>query len=234
MPSEQVEEYLKAIYDIAGKDGTARTTAIAKCLNISLPSVTEAMQKMAEQGLVVYEPYKGVTLTKEGVAIATKIKRKHRLLEVFLTDILHIDKDKAHAEACKMEHSLSDETEIALCNMLNAPAKCPHGSPISPCTMVIGTCDECNVNPGDHEHKADDRNIVPITDLVPCERGVVAFLRGDKKVVQRLSDLGLTLHTEIELLRKSPMNGPIEICVRRTNLAIAREIADNIFVNIEG
>ena len=71
MPSEQVEEYLKAIYDIAGKDGAARTTAIAKCLNISLPSVTEAMQKMAEQGLVVYEPYKGVTLTKEGVAIAT-------------------------------------------------------------------------------------------------------------------------------------------------------------------
>jgi DtxR family Mn-dependent transcriptional regulator len=234
MPSEQVEEYLKAIYDIAGKDGAARTTAIAKCLNISLPSVTEAMQKMAEQGLVVYEPYKGVTLTKEGVAIATKIKRKHRLLEVFLTDILHIDKDKAHAEACKMEHSLSDETEIALCNMLNAPAKCPHGSPISPCTMVIGTCDECNVNLGDHKHKADDRNIVPITDLVPCERGVVAFLRGDKKVVQRLSDLGLTLHTEIELLRKAPMNGPIEICVRRTNLAIAREIADNIFVNIEG
>ena len=234
MPSEQVEEYLKVIYDIAGKDGAARTTAIAKCLNISPPSVTEAMQKMAEQGLVVYEPYKGVTLTKEGLTIATKIKRKHRLLEVFLTDILHIDKDKAHAEACKMEHSLSDETENALCNMLNAPAKCPHGSPISPCSMVIGTCDECKVGSDDKEHKKHDRNIVPITDLVPCEKGVVAFLRGDKKVVQRLSDLGLTLHTEIELLRKAPMDGPIEICVRRTNLAIAREIADNIFVNIEG
>lgn len=234
MPSEQVEEYLKAIYDIAGKDGAARTTAIAKCLNISPPSVTEVMQKLAEQGLVIYEPYKGVTLTKEGLAIATKIKRKHRLLEVFFTDILHLDKDKAHTEACKMEHSLSDETENALCNMLNSPAKCPHGSPISPCTKVIGTCDERNVNPGDRENKANNRNIVPITDLVPCEKGVVAFLRGDKKVVQRLSDLGLTLHTEIELLRKAPMNGPIEICVRRTNLAIAREIADNIFVNIEG
>jgi len=210
MPSEQIEEYLKVIYDIAGKDCAARTNAIAKCLNISPPSVTEAIQKMAEQGLVVYEPYKGATLTKEGLAIATKIKRKHRLLEVFLTDILHIDKNKAHAEARKMGHSLSDETENALCNMLNAPAKYPHGSPIS------------------------NRNIVPITDLVPCEKGIVAFLRGDKKVVQRLSDLGLTLHTEIELLRKAPMNGPIEICVRRTNLAIAREIADNIFVNIKG
>jgi Fe2+ transport system protein FeoA len=100
--------------------------------------------------------------------------------------------------------------------------------------MVIGTCDECNVDTGAREHKANDRNIVPITDLAPCEKGVIAFLRGDKKVVQRLSDLGLTLHTEIELLRKTPMNGPIEICVRRTNLAIAREIADNIFIKIEG
>ena len=233
MPSEQVEEYLKAIYDIAGKDGAARTTAIAKCLNISPPSVTDAMQKMADQGLVVYEPYRGVTLTKEGLAIATGIKRKHRLLEVFLTNILHIDKDKAHVEACKTEHSLSDETENSLSNMLKAPARCPHGCPISPC-MVVGTCDECNVGSSDQKHKESDRNIVPITDLVRCEKGIVAFLRGDKKVVQRLSDLGLTLNTEIELLRKAPMNGPIEICVRRTNLAIARDIADKIFVSVEG
>jgi DtxR family Mn-dependent transcriptional regulator len=73
---------------------------------------------------------------------------------------------------------------------------------------------------------------VPITDLEPCEKGIIKFLRGNQKIVQRLSDLGLTLHTEIELLRKTPMNGPIEVCIRRTNLAIAREIADNIFVNI--
>ncbi len=86
----------------------------------------------------------------------------------------------------------------------------------------------------DQKHKESDRNIVPITDLVRCEKGIVAFLRGDKKVVQRLSDLGLTLNTEIELLRKAPMNVPIEICVRRTNLAIARDIADKIFVSVEG
>ncbi len=232
MTSVQVEEYLKTIYDIAGKDGLARTTAVAKCLNISPASVTEAMQKMAEKGLVVYEPYKGTILTKEGLAIATKIKRKHRLLEVFLTNMLHLDKEKAHSEACKMEHDISDETENALCKMLNAPARCPHGSPISPCTLPVNTCDECDVHIGTLEHKARDKSIVSITDLEPCEKGAIAFLRGDKKVVQRLSDLGLTLNTKVELLRKAPMNGPIEICVRRTNLAIAREIADNIFINV--
>lgn len=234
MSSEQVEEYLKTIYDIAGKDGTARTTAIAKCLYLSPSSVTEAMQNMAKKGLVVYEPYKGVTLTKEGLAIATKIKRKHRLLEVFLTDILHIDKEKAHAEACKMEHDISTETENALCKMLNAPARCPGGSYIGPCDVGVGTCDECDAAARAREHKAHERNIVPITDLEPCEKGIIEFLRGDKKVVQRLSDLGLTLHTQVELIRKTPMEGPIEVCIRRTNLAIAREIADNIFVSTEG
>jgi len=232
MPSEQLEEYLKTIYDITGKNGIARTTAIAKCLKLSPASVTEAIQKMADQGLVIYEPYKGVTLTEEGLAIASKIKRKHRLLEVFLTDILNIDTEKAHMEACKLEHDISDETESALCKMLNAPARCPHGSHISPCTMAVGTCDECEGAKGAKEHKENTRKVIPITDLEPCEKGIIKFLRGNQKIVQRLSDLGLTLHTEIELLRKTPMNGPIEVCIRRTNLAIAREIADNIFVNI--
>jgi Mn-dependent DtxR family transcriptional regulator len=94
MPSEQVEEYLKTIYDIAGKNRVVRTTEIAKCLKKSPASVTEAIQHMAEKGLVVYAPYKGATLTKEGLIIAIKIKRKHRLLEVFLTDTLHINKKR--------------------------------------------------------------------------------------------------------------------------------------------
>jgi DtxR family transcriptional regulator, Mn-dependent transcriptional regulator len=232
MPSEQLEEYLKTIYDIAGKDGVARTTSIAKCLKLSPASVTEAMKNLAEKGLVIYEPYKGVTLTEEGLTIAAKIKRKHRLLEVFLTNFLNIDKEAAHAEACKLEHDISDETESALCKMLDAPARCPHGSHISSCSMVVGTCDECKGAKGAKERKENNRKVVPITDLEPCEKGIIKFLRGNQKIVQRLSDLGLTLHTEIELLRKTPMNGPIEVCIRRTNLAIAREIADNIFVNI--
>ncbi len=95
MPSEQVEEYLTTIYDIASKRGAARTTEIAKCLKLSPASVTEVIQRMAEKGLVVYTRYKGATLTKTGLIIATKIKRKHRLLEVFLTDTLHIYKKSA-------------------------------------------------------------------------------------------------------------------------------------------
>lgn len=232
MPSVHVEEYLKTIYDIAGKNGIARTTAIAKCLKLTPASVTEAMKNMAEKGFVIYEPYKGVTLTDKGLAIASNIKRKHRLLEVFLVNILNVDQEIAHKEACRLEHDISDDTEVALCKMLDGPARCPHGSHISPCTLVVGTCNECEGAKIERQQKEHKREIIPISDLKPCEKGIIKFLRGNQKVVQRLSDLGLTLHTEIELLRKTPMDGPIEVCVRRTNLAIAREIADNIFVNI--
>jgi DtxR family Mn-dependent transcriptional regulator len=63
---------------------------------------------------------------------------------------------------------------------------------------------------------------------------VIAFIRGDRKVVQRLSDLGLTVKTAISLLRKAPMEGPVEIAVRKTKLAIDRTIADHIFVSLIG
>ena len=232
MAQEQIEEYLEAIYDIAGTEGSAKTTAIAKCLKVAPASVTEALQNLADKNLVKYEPYRGASLTGEGRKIAETIKRRHRLLEVFLADVLHINRSKVHDEACRMEHTISEDTENALCRMLNAPARCPHGSPIAPCAKEVGSCSECEkqVRVSSPE---DSRGatIVPVTSLGPEEKGTIAFIRGDCKVVQRLSDLGLTLGTTVSVMRKAPMNGPVEIFVRRTKLAIDHTIAENIFVD---
>ena len=235
MAQEQVEEYLEAIYDIAGPDGAAKTTAIAKCLKVAPASVTEALQSLAEKNLVNYEPYKGASLTSEGKKIAETIKRRHRLLEVFLADVLHINRNKVHDEACRMEHSISEDTENALCRMLNAPARCPHGSPITPCAKGVGSCNECDLLPGSGAalpEKLRTAAIIPITDLSPQEKGSIAFIRGDCRVVQRLSDLGLTLGTTVSVTRKAPLNGPVEVFVRRTKLAIDHTIAENIFVDV--
>jgi DtxR family Mn-dependent transcriptional regulator len=234
MPQEQVEEYLEAIYDLTAEEQTAKTTAIAKCIKVSPASVTEALQNLAGKGLVTYEAYQGATLTEEGKRIAERVKRRHRLLEVFLTDILHINRDKVHEEACRMEHAISDETEKALCKMLNAPAQCPHGSPITPCVSGVGSCDECEALQAAAQKVPEPPRsspIVPITNLGPEEKGVIAFIRGDCKVVQRLSDLGLTLGTVVSVTRKAPLHGPVEVFVRRTTLAIDRAIAENIFVS---
>ncbi|MGA2161255.1 MAG: metal-dependent transcriptional regulator [Methanoregula sp.] len=234
MAQEQVEEYLEAIYDIAGTEAPAKTTAIAKCLKVTPASVTEALQNLADKNLVNYEPYRGASLTGEGKKIAETIKRRHRLLEVFLADVLHINRAKVHDEACRMEHTISEDTENALCRMLNAPAHCPHGSPIAPCAKGVGSCSECDAATGSANSLPEElrvATIVPITDLGPDDKGKIAFIRGDCKVVQRLSDLGLTLGTTVSVTRKAPLNGPVEVFVRRTKLAIDHAIAENIFVD---
>jgi DtxR family Mn-dependent transcriptional regulator len=232
MPKEQVEEYIEAIFDIAGRDGTAKTMDVAKRLSKAPASVTEEFQSMAQSGFVQYEPYKGVSLTEKGVKAAMKIKRKHRLLEVFLTKLLHIDPEKVHGEACRMEHCISDEVGDSICKMLNAPARCPNGKLIYPCEKDVETCNECKEVVKKSEPV--QRKILPITDLKPCQKGIIAFLRGGRRMIQRLSDLGLTPGTEVTLLRKAPLYGPIELSVRRTSLAVGHDIADNIFVEAAG
>lgn len=232
MAQEQVEEYLETIYDLENRDGSAKTTEIAHCLKVAPASVTGALKSLSERGLVRYEPYRGATLTREGRTIATTIKRRHRLLEVFLTDILHINREKVHDEACRMEHTISGETEDALCRLLEAPARCPHGSLISPCNREVGNCTECAAAiEGAMPAPPRTRPVIPITDLSPEQQGRIAFIRGDQKVVQRLSDLGLTLGTQVAVTRKAAMSGPVEISVRRTKLAIDNAIAEKIFVD---
>ncbi|MCU0851070.1 MAG: metal-dependent transcriptional regulator [Candidatus Thermoplasmatota archaeon] len=229
MPQEHIEEYLEAIYDIAGREGTAKTTEIAERLKNAPASVTEVFQRMKQKGLVRYESHKGVSLTGKGYKAAIKMKRKHRLLEVFLDKMLHLPSDKVHEQACKMEHTLTDETETALCKTLKGPTECPHGSPIPPCNLEVKNCQECFSEQNLTLEKRD-KDIIAITALKHGEKAKIVFVRGGGGVMQRLCDLGLTNGTTISLLREAPMNGPVEICVRGCKLVIGRGIAEKIFV----
>jgi len=233
MPQEQVEEYLEAIYDIAGKEGKAKTTEIAERLKNAPASVTEVLQRMDRDGLVKYEPYQGASLSKKGEHIVTRIKRKHRLLEVFLEKVLHLPKEHVHDQACKMEHVITDETEQALCKTLGVPTECPHGSPIPPCNIDVKSCSDCKSEDKLIQEKREQR-LTSITTLKPGQKGKVVFIRGGRNVVQRLCDLGLTNGTSVSLVRKAPLKGPIEICVRECKVVIGRGIAEKIFIQIEG
>lgn len=229
MPREHTEEYLEAIYDIAGQYGTAKTTEIAEHLKNAPASVTEVFQRMKKKGLVRYESHKGVSLTPKGYKVALKMKRKHRLLEVFLDKMLHLPQKNIHEQACKMEHTLTDETETALCKTLKGPTVCPHGSPIPPCNLTVQNCTEC-LTEQNLDFEKRDKDIVAITSLHVGEKGKIAFVRGGGGVMQRLCDLGLTNGTVISLLREAPLHGPIQICVRGCKLVIGRGIAEKIFV----
>ncbi|HUT00092.1 MAG TPA: metal-dependent transcriptional regulator [Candidatus Thermoplasmatota archaeon] len=229
MPQEHIEEYLEAIYDIAGRDGTAKTTEIAERLKNAPASVTEVFQRMKQKGFVSYEPHKGASLTTKGYKAAVKIKRKHRLLEVFLDKMLHLPQENIHEQACKMEHVLTDETEIALCKTLKGPTQCPHGSPIPPCNLEVKNCQEC-LSEQTLSLEKREKDIVAITSLKHGEKAKIVFVRGGGGVMQRLCDLGLTNGTIVSIERTAPMNGPLEICVRGCKLVIGKGIAEKIFV----
>ncbi|MGD0794210.1 MAG: metal-dependent transcriptional regulator [Dehalococcoidales bacterium] len=231
--SISTEEYLEALYTLTQDGKPASTSAISKRLNITPASVTEMVQKMAENGYVNYSPYQGATLTPQGYKLAEKMTRKHRLLERFLHDVLKTGNDKVHHEACEMEHALSDETARAMCQTLQAPDKCPDdGQLIPPCDLGFSSCDECRKWGQDNLENVGQRrtNIVSMASLKENQEGLISFIRGDNKVLRRLLDLGLTPGTKIKVSRVAPLKGPMEIACRGSRLALGDEVACNVFV----
>ena len=118
--SENIEEYLEVLYKFGGNTFVS-TTTLSHELGIAPGSVTQMLKKLEDLGYIEYTPYKGASLTTEGIKIAQKITRKHRILEKFLKEILKIKDENIHEQACEMEHSLSDEAERAICHMLEHP-----------------------------------------------------------------------------------------------------------------
>ena len=232
MPKEQVEEYVEAIYDLAGEDGSARTTEVARRLGNSPASVTEVFQRMAESGLVRYESHRGARLAPKGLKLALRVKRRHRLLEVFLSKVLGIKREKVHEQACRMEHSVSEEVADALCHVLGGPGECPHGSPIPPCGSGAESCVECSAEDekAGKRSRGTCRDLIPLLDLEVLRKGEIAFVRGGRGIVRRLEDLGLTPGTVVTVERPAPWKGPVEVMVRGCRIVIGRAIAQRIFV----
>lgn len=132
MPSLTVENYIKAIYQIAAEhpQELASTGQLATALEVSPGSVTSMLKTLSESGLVTYTPYEGVTLTPAGRALALRVLRRHRLIELFLVKTLSLSWDEVHEEAEHMEHAVSDLLVDRMDAYLGYPQTDPHGDPI--------------------------------------------------------------------------------------------------------
>lgn len=236
MASKSIEDYLKALYVLSKNGNTVSTTEISEHFKIAPASVTEMLKKLANKGFVKYSPYHGSTLTKKGFLVAQKMTRKHRLLERFLCDVLRIKKAEVHAQACAMEHSLSDEAEESLCRFLKHPDMCPdEGKVIPACDLQFSSCEECIAvhSKGLEEVGKRRQNLVSIRNLKTGASAKVSFIRGEHRVLQRLLDMGLTPGTSIKVERVAPLKGPVEVCVRGSKVALGQDIAANVFVEFE-
>ncbi len=230
--SENVEEYLEILYKLSPNGEVVTTSQISEKLNIAPASVTQMLKKLSENGYVHYSPYKGAVLTREGLKLAKKITRKHRLLERFLCDVLKIKRDKIHDQACEMEHSLSDDAERALCQLLEHPDKCPGEREIPECDLKFTSCEECFKRKEDDIEEVGKRNqnLISILDLQEENSAKVSFIRGDYNIIRRLLDMGITIGAIIKVIKIAPMGGPVELAVRGSKLAIGHDIASNVFV----
>ena len=120
-----VEDYLKAIYALGAEGKRATTSALAERMQVSAPSATAMMKRLAELGLVERAPYRGVVLTDKGRLCALEVLRHHRLLERYLADSLGMSLDEVHAEADRLEHVLSEELEARIDEALGYPDRRP-------------------------------------------------------------------------------------------------------------
>ncbi len=187
--TRSVEDYLKAIYHLSSQGGFAATSDIAAMLEVAPPSVSGMVKRLSETGLIEHVPYRGVQLTSQGRRAALRMIRRHRILELYLTQHLSYDWGSVHAEAERLEHAVSDELIDRLYD--------PHGDPIPTAA-------------GDIEETA-------LVSLADAGVGTKLELRQvgtqDAARLRYFAEQGLTPGVLLTVSERQPFNGPTTIAL---------------------
>jgi DtxR family Mn-dependent transcriptional regulator len=211
--SKSERETLKAVYRLTREGGGAHTGALAGALAVSPATVTAAVKRLAERGLLVHQPYHGVALTTVGRHGAVAAIRRHRIVERFLSDMLGYPWNDADRLAGTFEHDLPQEVEDRLFIALDRPQTCPHGFPIPGMDMV---------------------EIPDMPPLYALEAGDVAVVAvpgsTEPEVVEFLDTLGLRPGVEVEVREKHPFGGPLVLRVAGKDRTVGEKVANQIFV----
>jgi DtxR family Mn-dependent transcriptional regulator len=212
MTTDSMEEYLETICKLSSEQSPVALSALADQLEISSVSANEMIKKLVSRGLVIYEPYKGVTLTAEGQTQALRVIRRHRLWERFLADVLGIPWDRVHEEACHLEHATSALVEEKLAQFLNEPETCPHGYP------VAGA--DCCCEEG-----------LPLSEMEPGQRAVVLrVVENNADLLRYLAELELRPQAVVEIEEVAPFDGPLTVKMGESRRVIGRQVASQIAV----
>lgn len=215
MPTISVENYLKAIFSRQG-DGERRvkTKEIAEDLEVSLPSVSGMIKSLSEEGLVEYEPYKGVRLTGKGRKTALRVIRNHRLIEVFLVRTLGYSWDEVHAEAERLEHAVSDRLVERIDAFLDFPRVDPHGDPIPTAAGELQRRDMMQLSDGGEDM------------VVRVER----VLDQTPEVLQYLDRVGLRPGAVVRIREILSFDGQMFLEIRDREVTVSESLAKKMLV----
>ena len=205
------EDYLKAVYEIelVGGGGAAATTDIATRLGVAPASVSGMVRRLADQGLLSYERYHGVTLTTAGRRAALRTVRRHRIIESYLANALGYPWDRVHEEAERLEHAASDELIERMAQALGEPTADPHGAPIPT-----------------REGAVDERPRHTLAELEEGERArIVEVSDDDPSMLRYLAELDLMPGADLTLLARAPFGGPLTVRLRAGDRIVGQELA---------
>jgi DtxR family Mn-dependent transcriptional regulator len=211
------EDYLKALYLLNGHEHPIPTRDLAQRLGISSPSVSEMVTRLSAQGLVEHDRYRGQQLTREGRKVALELIRHHRLLEMFLVQVLGYSWDEVHDEADRLEHVISERMEERIFELLGRPQLDPHGHVIPTVTGKVRSVSNRSLS----ECQAGEK--VVIHDVSDDDPGKL----------REIGRRGLRPGTRIDVVAGSEFEGPIEIKVKGRRESVPLGLARAMFVTAD-
>ncbi|HSP10195.1 MAG TPA: metal-dependent transcriptional regulator [Candidatus Dormibacteraeota bacterium] len=210
------EDYLKALYQLNGDQRPVPTRELAQRLGISSPSVSEMVTRLSAQGMVEHDKYRGQQLTREGRKVALELVRHHRLLEMFLVQVLGYSWDEVHDEAERLEHVISERMEQRIFELLGRPELDPHGHAIPTLSGKV---------------RAVSNRL-----LSECRAGEKVVVQGvsddDAGKLRELERRGLLPGTRVDVVAESQFEGPIEVRVRGRRVSLPLGLARALFVAV--
>ena len=214
--SAVMEDYIKAIYVLERESGErVATSALAEYLDVTPPTVSSMLGKLAERGLIDREEYRGVTLTEDGELVALEILRHHRLIESFLTEQLDYDWADVHEEADRLEHHISEQFEERIAAALDDPGLDPHGDPIPDAELRL---------------PPEEGDRVLLTDAGVGDRVLVQRIRHqDEDSLRYLAEAGVRPGTELEVVDVAPF-GMVTVAVDGHEQSLPADVASHIEV----
>jgi DtxR family transcriptional regulator, Mn-dependent transcriptional regulator len=214
MTTPAVEDYLKAIYQLSEGGAPVSTSAIAERLGIAAGSVTGMLKRLAEAGLVEHTRYHGACLTEAGAGNAVRTIRRHRIVELFLVDVLGYSWDRVHDEADRLEHVVSDELIDRMAAVLGEPDADPHGAPIPAAQGEF------------HEQRYPS-----LSELTPGDSAILRRVPDeDPAALRYLAELDLRPGAELEVIAVAPFNGPLRVLINGREQVVGRDLAFQVKV----
>jgi DtxR family Mn-dependent transcriptional regulator len=215
--TQTLEDYLKAIYVLAEEDHPVIAARLAAETGVSPSTIFATLRRLATDGYVTINRRKEIHLTVEGKDIAEKIVRRHFLTERFLTDLLGLDWVKAHQEAHRLEHAISQEVEERLATLLRNPTTCPHGNPI----------------PG--RASGSNQKTIPLNEAADGQAVELDYIteggERDVRLLGFLQEHGLLPGAKVHVLDVAPSLGMMTLKVGTDQFSLGIEAAKKIRVH---